>query len=97
MMISWIHFTPSHFVPQAGVGLGDLCKEHLSHAGEDPSGSRPSSFRHTPQRILQGANEACRKKFQARGKPGMRRTSAGVDVDTYRPLLPSAEFARMSA
>jgi hypothetical protein len=77
MMISWIHFIPSHFVRQAGVGLGDLREEHLSHAGEDPSGSRPNSFRHTPQAILQGADDACRKKFQARGKPASTSTPIG--------------------
>src|SRR5438045_9665054 len=69
----------------------------LSHADEDPSGRRPGSFRHTPQGILHGANEAYRAEFQARRKPGMRRTSTSVGVDTYRPLSPSPEFVAMSS
>ncbi len=74
----------------------DMDEVMLSHADEDPSGRRPGNFRHTPQGILHGANEAYRAEFQARRKPGMRRTSTSVGVDTYRPLRPSAEFARMS-
>ena len=58
----------------------------LSHADEDPSGRRTGNFRHTPQGILHGANEAYRAEFQTRRKPGMRRTSTMVGVDTYRPL-----------
>jgi homogentisate 1,2-dioxygenase len=75
----------------------DMDEVMLSHADEDPSGRRPGSFRHTPQGILHGANEAYRAEFQARRKPGMRRTSTSVGVDTYQPLRPSAEFARMSS
>jgi homogentisate 1,2-dioxygenase len=75
----------------------DMDEVMLSHADEDPSGRRPGSFRHTPQGILHGANEAYRVEFQARRKPGMRRTSTSVGVDTYQPLRPSAEFARMSS
>src|SRR5215831_8869235 len=75
----------------------DMDEVMLSHADEDPSGRRPGSFRHTPQGILHGASDAYRAEFQARRKPGMRRTSTSVGVDTYRPLIPSAEFARMSA
>jgi len=74
----------------------DMDEVMLSHADEDPGGRRPGSFRHTPQGILHGANEAYRAEFQARRKPGMRRTSTMVGVDTYRPLRPSDEFARMS-
>lgn len=69
----------------------------LSHADEDPSGRRPGSFRHTPQGLLHGADEAYRAEFQARRRPGMRRMNISVGVDTYRPLIPSAEFARRSA
>jgi homogentisate 1,2-dioxygenase len=74
----------------------DMDEVMLSHADEDPSGRRPGSFRHTPQGILHGANEAFRAQFQARRKPGMRRTGTSVGVDTYRPLKPSLEFAGMS-
>ena len=75
----------------------DMDEVMLSHADEDPSGRQPGSFRHTPQGILHGANEAYRAEFQARRKPGMRRTSTSVGVDTHRPLRPSAEFARMNS
>ena len=74
----------------------DMDEVMLSHADEDPGGRRPGSFRHTPQGILHGANEAYRAEFQARRKPGMRRTSTMVGVDTYRPLKPAAEFLRMA-
>jgi homogentisate 1,2-dioxygenase len=74
----------------------DMDEVMLSHADEDPSGRRPGSFRHTPQGILHGANEAYRAEFQARRKPGMHRTSTSVGVDTCRPLRPSPEFAQMS-
>jgi homogentisate 1,2-dioxygenase len=74
----------------------DMDEVMLSHADEDPSGRRPGSFRHTPQGILHGANETYRAEFQASRKPGMRRTSTSVGVDTYWPLKPTAEFARMS-
>jgi homogentisate 1,2-dioxygenase len=75
----------------------DMDEVMLSHADEDPSGRRPGSFRHTPQGILHGANEAYRAEFQARRKPGMRRTSTSIGVDTYRPLRPSPLFAQMSS
>jgi homogentisate 1,2-dioxygenase len=74
----------------------DMDEVMLSHADEDPQGRRPGSFRHTPQGILHGAPEAYRAEFEARRKPGMRRTGTLVGVDSYRPLVPSAEFARMS-
>jgi homogentisate 1,2-dioxygenase len=74
----------------------DMDEVMLSHADEDPSGRRPGSFRHTPQGILHGANEAYRAEFQARRKPGMRRTGTSIGVDSYRSLVPSAEFVRMS-
>ncbi len=45
---------------------------------------------------MHGANEAYRAEFQARRKPGGRRTSTSVGVDTYRPLKPSPEFAGMT-
>jgi hypothetical protein len=73
MMISWIHFTPSHFVRQAGVGLGDLREEHLSHAGEDPSGSRPSSFRHTPQGSCRAPMRLVARNFKHAASPRRRR------------------------
>src|SRR5690242_7396695 len=75
----------------------DMDEVMLSHADEDASGRRPGSFRHTPQGILHGANEAHRAEFQSRRKPGARRTGTSIGVDTDRPLEPSPEFARMTA
>jgi homogentisate 1,2-dioxygenase len=74
----------------------DMDEVMLTHADEDPAGRRPGGFRHTPQGILHGATEAYRAEFQARRKPGQRRTATNVGVDTYRPLVPSPEFARMA-
>jgi hypothetical protein len=36
------------------------------------------------------------RELQTRRKPGMRRTSTMVGVDTYRPLKPAAEFLRIA-
>jgi homogentisate 1,2-dioxygenase len=72
----------------------DMDEVMLSKADEDASGRRPGNFRHTPQGILHGANEAYRAEFQARRKPGMRRTSTLLGVDAYRPLRPAPEFLR---
>ncbi len=74
----------------------DMDEVMLTHADEDPSGRRPGGFRHTPQGILHGATEAYRAEFQKKRKPGMHRTATMVGVDTYRPLTPTAEFARMA-
>jgi len=74
----------------------DMDEVMLSHADEDPSGRRPGLFRHTPQGVLHGATEAYRAEFQAKRKPGARRTGTSVGVDTYRPLTPSPQFARMA-
>ena len=74
----------------------DMDEVMLSHADEAPLGRRPGSFRHTPQGILHGANEAYRAEFQVRRKPGLRRTSTMVGVDTYRPLRPAPEFVRIA-
>lgn len=74
----------------------DMDEVMLSHADEDPSGRRPGLFRHTPQGILHGADEATRAEFQKKRRPGTRRTATLVGVDTYRPLAPSPEFARMA-
>jgi homogentisate 1,2-dioxygenase len=74
----------------------DMDEVMLSHAEEDPAGRRPGGFRHTPQGILHGADEAARAAFKARRQPGRRRTATLVGVDSYRPLVPSSEFARMS-
>ncbi len=96
------------FVPQ--VAVSDLNAEELpsyhrnidmdevmlNHADDDPSGRRPGLFRHTPQGILHGADEATRAQFQKKRQPGQRRTGWSVGVDTYRPLQPSPEFARMA-
>jgi hypothetical protein len=71
-------------------------KSCLTHADEDPAGRRPGGFRHTPQGILHGATEATRAEFQKKRKPGMHRTATMVGVDTYRPLVPTAEFQRMA-
>ena len=46
--------------------------------------------------ILHGATEAYRAEFQKKRKPGMHRTATMIGVDTYRPLVPTAEFARMA-
>jgi hypothetical protein len=89
----------------AGPGLTDdmaqgaarrWTKSCLTHADEDPAGRRPGGFRHTPQGILHGATEATRAEFQKKRKPGMHRTATMVGVDTYRPLVPTAEFQRMA-
>jgi homogentisate 1,2-dioxygenase len=74
----------------------DMDEVMLTHADEDPAGRRPGGFRHTPQGILHGATEAYRAEFQARRKPGQRRTATNVGVDTYRPLAPSPEFVKLS-
>ena len=74
----------------------DMDEVMLNHADDDPSGRRPGTFRHTPQGILHGATEAYRAEFQANRKPNTRRTGTSVGVDTYRPLNPTAEFARMA-
>jgi len=46
--------------------------------------------------MLHGADEAARAAFQARRKPGQRRTLCGVSIDTDRPLVPSDAFRRLS-
>ncbi len=74
----------------------DMDEVMLNHADEDPSGRRPGTFRHTPQGILHGAPEAYRAEFQKKRQPGQRRTGTSVGVDTYRPLVPTAEFRRMA-
>jgi homogentisate 1,2-dioxygenase len=74
----------------------DMDEVMLTHADEDPAGRRPGSFRHTPQGILHGATEAYRAEFQKKRKPGMHRTATMVGVDTYRPLIPTPEFAKMA-
>jgi hypothetical protein len=45
---------------------------------------------------LHGAPEAYRAEFQKRREPGQRRTGTSVGVDTYRPLIPTPEFAKMA-
>ncbi len=101
-------FAVLSFVPQ--IAVADLNAEELpsyhrnidmdevmlSHADADPSGRRPGLFRHTPQGILHGAPEAYRAEFQKKREPGQRRTGVSVGVDTYRPLTPSPEFAKMA-
>ena len=57
-------------------------------------GRRPGMFRHAPQGILHGADEATRAEFQKHRKPEKQRTSWMVGVDTYRPLAPSPEFVK---
>ncbi len=74
----------------------DMDEVMLTHADENPAGRRPGGFRHTPQGILHGADEATRAEFQKRRQPGQRRTATNVGVDTYRPLIPTAEFAKMA-
>jgi homogentisate 1,2-dioxygenase len=74
----------------------DMDEVMLTHADEDPAGRRPGGFRHTPQGILHGADEATRAEFQAKRQPGHRRTATNVGVDTYRPLDPSPEFVKMA-
>ena len=74
----------------------DMDEVMLTHADDDPAGRRPGGFRHTPQGILHGATEAYRAEFQKKRKPGMHRTATMVGVDTYRPLNPTPEFAKMA-
>jgi homogentisate 1,2-dioxygenase len=74
----------------------DMDEVMLNHADDDPSGRRPGLFRHTPQGILHGADEAYRAEFQKRRRPGQRRTGWSVGVDTYRPLHPTAAFQRLA-
>jgi homogentisate 1,2-dioxygenase len=74
----------------------DMDEVILSHADSDPAGRRPGIFRHTPQGILHGADEAARAEFQKRRRPGQHRTGTLVGVDTYHPLAPSPEFVKMA-
>ena len=76
--------------------LGDAGRLWAAQGHEAPRFSFAASST-LAQGILHGANEAYRAEFQARRKPGMRRTSTSVGVDTYRPLIPSPEFAQMSS
>ena len=101
-------FVVVSFVPQIAVADPDaeeLPSYHrnidmdeviLSHANDDPGGRRPGGFSFTPQGILHGATEEARAAFNARRKPGDMRRWTGVGVDTYRPLIPSTEFAKMT-
>jgi len=75
----------------------DMDEVMLGHADTDPAGRRPGMFRHTPQGILHGADEATRAEFQKKRKPGTHRTATMVGVDTYRPLTPTPEFVKMAA
>ena len=74
----------------------DMDEVMLTHADVNPAGRRPGGFRHTPQGILHGADEAARAEFQKRRQPGQRRTATNVGVDAYRPLVPTAEFTKMA-
>jgi homogentisate 1,2-dioxygenase len=74
----------------------DMDEVILSHADSDPAGRGPGIFRHTPQGILHGADEAARAEFQKKRRPGQHRTGTLVGVDTYRPLTPSPEFVKMA-
>jgi homogentisate 1,2-dioxygenase len=74
----------------------DMDEVMLTHDDGNPSGRRPGGFRHTPQGILHGAPEAYRAEFEAKRQPGDRRRGTSVGVDTYRPLIPTAEFTRMA-
>jgi homogentisate 1,2-dioxygenase len=74
----------------------DMDEVMLTHAVDDPGGRRSGGFRHTPQGILHGADEATRAAFEARRVPGMRRGGTSIGVDTYRPLRVAPEFARMA-
>jgi hypothetical protein len=50
-------------------------------------------------KVITGRVRSTRLKLRAirLEKPGMRRTSTSVGVDTYRPLSPSPEFVQMSS
>ena len=74
----------------------DMDEVMLGHADTDPAGRRPGMFRHTPQGILHGADEATRAEFQKKRKPGTHRTATMIGVDTYRPLVPTPEFTKMA-
>ena len=95
------------FVPQ--IAVADLNAEELPsyHRNVDNdesvfvhhdegSARAPGTLSHVPQGILHGADEAARAAFQARRKPGQRRTLCGVSIDTDRPLVPSDAFRRLS-
>jgi homogentisate 1,2-dioxygenase len=74
----------------------DMDEVMLSHADENPLGRRPGSLHHTPQGVLHGATEEYRAEFRRKRQPGQTRTGTMVGIDTYRPLIPSPEFARMA-
>jgi homogentisate 1,2-dioxygenase len=74
----------------------DMDEVMLAHADADPAGRRPGMFRHTPQGILHGADEATRAQFQKKRRLGAQRTATMVGIDTYRPLAPSAEFVKLA-
>lgn len=74
----------------------DMDEVMLAHADADPAGRRPGMFRHTPQGILHGADEATRAEFQKKRRSGTHRTATMVGIDTCRPLAPSAEFVKMA-
>ena len=74
----------------------DMDEVMLGHADTNPAGRRPGMFRHTPQGVLHGADEATRAEFQKHRKPGAHRTATMVGVDTYRPLVPTADFKRLA-
>ena len=96
MMRSWIHFTRGRYVRQARVGLGNLREEHLSRQGF--AGPVEMLYRTDgPDEVVRVEGDYRSRQIEARRKAGMRRTSTSVGVDTYRPLTPSAKFARMSA
>jgi homogentisate 1,2-dioxygenase len=63
----------------------DMDEVILSHADEDPSGRHPGNFRHTPQGILHGANEAYRR---ISGSPQTRRAP---HQHNWRRHLPAAQ------
>ena len=99
-------FVVISFVPQ--IAVADLNAEELPSyhrnvdndesvfVHSDGSGRSPATLSHVPQGILHGADEATRAAFNAKRAPGQRRMFTGVSVDTDRPLIQSAAFARAS-
>jgi len=74
----------ARFVRQVRVGLGDLREEHFEPAMPTKTRAEvgPATSAIRRKEVSHGASDAYRAEFQARRKPGMRRTSASVGVDT---------------
>ena len=72
---------------QPPAARANLEPKEIAHAFLDPP----------CQGMLHGAHETTRAAFQAKRRPGMRRTLCGVSVATDRPLVVSAAYERMTS